>query len=611
MPRTKKTKLSFNSIKCKLSTAVPSSDVRERIRLEVLAAHEATKLGFLFFKSFCLWRGRVPEVDHSTMVACLNSVTSKSRRGAKCKSAELGEEMQKYWEDTFSKIYPDRVDMEGRSRIKATIADQMETLLLTNATTHFRSRCFKTCLSLGLDKREAIGSVNAAFVGRRGDVAKEMFERVLPDDVQKNVCYDMKARPSKYVRATFELALLTRGGTKKTQVCFCPLRTSCTPCHVKLDTEAMAQIFVPYKQAVRERKTAEDRTAYNDLVWNRLLDRPKVDRKSRKYRFHHEITTDGVAVTLLYSKESPIRSAEEHVRKQKTEPSNNPPGRHVGLDPGKRNIATMVDENGITLKYKTRQRNHESRLTRYRKVLQKEKRAAGIEEMDAKLSLHSRYTNDHAEFSAYLYALREHDENTREFYSQDRWRGWRFRIYCNRKKSEDLFLAKTARTYGASCCIHYGDWSRRDQMKGCDPSPTVGLRKLISRRFEVREVDEFRTSKTCNLCMKPLCSYRKKDNKLSYSRLCCTNKCGSNGKLSKRFVDRDLNAASNILLAGTSLKRPLALTRRKRVRGDVGNLPTTDAKRIKSTDRAILVVGPTRESSDPTPGRECVVPETH
>ncbi len=59
-----------------------------------------------------------------------------------------------------------------------------------------------------------------------------------------------------------------------------------------------------------------------------------------------------------------------------------------------------------------------------------------------------------------------------------------------------------------------------------------------------------------NACSGELSSYRKKDGKLSYSRLCCTNCKGHPEDNSKRFVDRDLNAALNILLAGTSVERP-------------------------------------------------------
>ena len=56
---------------------------------------------------------------------------------------------------------------------------------------------------------------------------------------------------------------------------------------------------------------------YNDLVWNRVLDREKMDKKLKisGYRFHHEISTE---VTLLYSKSL----SSTLVRKEGTAPQN-------------------------------------------------------------------------------------------------------------------------------------------------------------------------------------------------------------------------------------------------------------------------------------------------
>ena len=134
-----------------------------------------------------------------------------------------------------------------------------------------------------------------------------------------------------------------------------------------------------------------------------------------------------------------------------------------------------------------------------------------------------------------------------------------------RKSSEDRFLDRVAMVYGKDCKIFYGDWSRADQMAGCIPSPTVGLRKSIHKRFNVTYVDKYRTSKTCNSCMGDLSSYITRGMKRSYSRLCCMS-CGRSQNRSKRFINRDLNAAANILLIGVSPSRPEALRREMRRR---------------------------------------------
>ena len=117
---------------------------------------------------------------------------------------------------------------------------------------------------------------------------------------------------------------------------------------------------------------------------------------------------------------------------------------------------------------------------------------------------------------------------------------------------EKKLLNLIGKKYGKDCRLYYGNWSMKSQMKGCTPSPTSGMRRL---RFEVIVVDEFKTLVTCNRCMNRLEKYRDRRGKLSYSRLCCTS-CGLEKKRSKWFVDRDSNAAANILLIGTSEERP-------------------------------------------------------
>lgn len=187
---------------------------------------------------------------------------------------------------------------------------------------------------------------------------------------------------------------------------------------------------------------------------------------------------------------------------------------------------------------------------------------AGICALETKLSEFSSKTNDEEDFWKYLRAKREFDESkAHEFYTR---RNWRMSRFTASKSSKDKFLNKVASTYGKECHIFYGNWSRKDQMQGCEPSPTTGLKKAFKQRFAVTEVDEYLTSKTCNRCMARLSSYRKRDGKMSYTRLCCQN-CGRQKGRSKQFVDRDENAAANILLVGTSLPlRPEAMRRKRK-----------------------------------------------
>ncbi len=135
-------------------------------------------------------------------------------------------------------------------------------------------------------------------------------------------------------------------------------------------------------------------------------------------------------------------------------------------------------------------------------------------------------TNHHGRFLAYLAEKKVRDEWTSRFCLEKKWRDWKFRLYYNRKKNEDLFLNIMEEKYGKDCVLHHGDWSRKDQMNGCPPSLGVGLRKVLQKKFDVTEVDEFNTSKTWNICFGEMSGHVKRDGRRSYSKLCCWNCAG-------------------------------------------------------------------------------------
>ena len=54
----------------------------------------------------------------------------------------------------------------------------------------------------------------------------------------------------------------------------------------------------------------------------------------------------------------------------------------------------MIDSDGISLRYTAMQRMFESKLVRHRNIPRKEKDAAGVTKLEAKLSEHSSRTND-------------------------------------------------------------------------------------------------------------------------------------------------------------------------------------------------------------------------
>lgn len=75
-----------------------------------------------------------------------------------------------------------------------------------------------------------------------------------------------------------------------------------------------------------------------------FLNRKKVNSKSRKFSFHHEITMDGVAVSKLFSRQKPPNPKTLISRKDET-----PWHLWMDINPGKKNFVTMTDSPAIHL----------------------------------------------------------------------------------------------------------------------------------------------------------------------------------------------------------------------------------------------------------------------
>ena len=51
-------------------------------------------------------------------------------------------------------------------------------------------------------------------------------------------------------------------------------------------------------------------------------------------------------------------------------------------------------------------------------------------------------------------------------------------------------LTKEEIKQGKKLVILHGDYSRTTQMKGCIPTPNIGIKKLLMTRFEIVDVNE-------------------------------------------------------------------------------------------------------------------------
>ena len=71
------------------------------------------------------------------------------------------------------------------------------------------------------------------------------------------------------------------------------------------------------------------------------------------FTFHHEISTDGVALSILLSRKAAGKLTRPRVCVAKE--SEGPRSRSIGVDPGRKNLITATNGDGNTLIYTSRQ----------------------------------------------------------------------------------------------------------------------------------------------------------------------------------------------------------------------------------------------------------------
>ena len=179
-----------------------------------------------------------------------------------------------------------------------------------------------------------------------------------------------------------------------------------------------------------------------------------------------------------------------------------------------------------------------------------------IQQLENSLSLHNTRTMSLIKFVDYLKARYIVEDALYGYYGHDLYRVHKWWTFGRTQKSEINLVKNIKEKFGDGCVLAYGDWSSPVQIKGTVSSPTVGLRRMLSKHFTVIDVPEYNTTKTCCKCNEPLMKaflYRKRRRKKEEEnedakaypvrgiRRCQNEECGV-------IVNRDYNAAINIRL---------------------------------------------------------------
>jgi hypothetical protein len=567
-----------------------------------------------------------PKINKQFVLDVIKTISSpKSNSGQKTKEENIKNandkaDMKRFYNDVFSKLVDKKPCYSNKTFILAQTANEMITCINTNISTHFVKHLFKyiNCLfkepkSLEIKKEtnkerrkelykelnQEIRDLKSDLINNKIENSKEEYRSwiienkgfLFPNKVNKSVAYDVKCNPEKYIKFSFYInQKIEELGRRPYQTI--PQRNNIVPKHIVLNTPAIVDLINDKEMSIFSYNKTEllhHAKKHQSHIWSKIIKLEKKDIfKQKEYVFYNQIITDGFSCSLLFilkkykdkvfgdkipkvNDEMEFTKVED-LSKDKCNEYLMDKYKLVSLDPGKIRPITMIDENNKFFKYTACKRRVETYTKKSNYIILQEKKKNGIVEKEKKSPNYNSRTLNQEKYKHFITNKTILNNEVKEFYQKPLFRKLAFRRFIRTKQSEVKLLNEIENTYltkeeikqGKKIVILHGDYSRTTQMKGCIPTPNIGMKKLLLSRFDIVEINEFNTSKLYNKTLKEMenVNVKRKKHKKSLHEILTPKeetKC-------RIFVNRDSNACKNILLLGKcylkSQTRPDAFTRK-------------------------------------------------
>ena len=283
-----------------------------------------------------------------------------------------------------------------------------------------------------------------------------------------------------------------------------------------------------------------------EFIWHRFFD---IKQTRKNYVFDYTIITDGYATSLRFLhqdfveeeqakkdkrkagkkalnglsgeekekiKTDKLEKQREQAKKKREENKNKPKptkkeeipefpyidevpkeqleGKHIFIDPGKRSLFSMMDDDGNFFSYTNRQYLRETKRLKYHALLKNYKDKIGISAVEEELNQYSAKTCDLEKFQQYVTKKLQINAEVAPLYRDTKFRQYKWYAYINKKRTEDTMVHKIVKKYSSDHKIIIGDWSIGKQMRNFISTPNLTLKRKLQTVFQVYNIDEFRTS---------------------------------------------------------------------------------------------------------------------
>ena len=366
---------------------------------------------------------------------------------------------------------------------------------------------------------------------------KENRNNIIPKEVHKNgYYYDIQVKPQKYLKHMIWMNIeLEKIEGKMYQ--FMPLRTDIIPKFIPIDTKSLIEIFVEKNK----KKYLDDIENTKEELWSKYFN---IDISLKNYVFDYTIITDCYSASIRFihkdklqeeqDKKEKMRQArqlykgktkeeKEIIKKnkkeeQKQQNKNKPKIKKekieyiefpyideidksilertkcVFVDPGKKDLMSMIDDEGNRFTYSNKQRVKETKRLKYQQLIKNLKDILGICEIENALSAYNSKTCDVKKFNKYIEEKNKVNDKLFKLYENKKFRQYKWYAYINKKRTEDKMINLIKKKFGKNLNIVYGDWGVTKQMRNFISTPNLGIKRKLKERFKVFNIDEFRTS---------------------------------------------------------------------------------------------------------------------
>jgi len=223
-------------------------------------------------------------------------------------------------------------------------------------------------------------------------------------------------------------------------------------------------------------------------------------------------------------------------------------GKHIFIDPGKRSLFSMMDDDGNFFSYTNRMYLKETKRLKYQSLLKNYKDKIGITKIEEGLNKYNSKTCNIDKFQEYITEKIKANQTLVLLYQELKFRQYKWYSYINKKRTEDNMVNKITKKYSRDHIIIIGDWSIGKQMRNFISTPNLTLKRKLQKHFKVYNIDEFRTSclsyKTEEVCENLYLKF-KKDPKQKERKIhsILTYQMENNRK---GCINRDKNGCKNI-----------------------------------------------------------------